>query len=540
MKQIQTATFLTIAFCIFVPPPVAAQHDPGRNAVRLLSDGKLKEAGVELKKAKVPKNLKHLGQAEQDFVLAMIACKKGNTPLALSHAKAAVKWGLPFERLLAGPRDVLAHLYASEEFKIWSKTRNTPILLHGPMLGVVKSDSARIWIRTSKEAKVSVQLSEISGGKNERDTTKPVQISDKDDYTGVLKLTGLKPATRYRYDVVIDGKVTGTKGTFKTQREARAGGKYRVVFGGGAGYTEDKERMWNTIAEQEADALLLLGDNVYIDDPESSTTQRYCYYRRQARQEWRNLVASVPVYSIYDDHDFGVNDCVPGPDINKPAWKKDVWKVYTQNWNNPSYGGGEKQPGCWYDFHLGDVHFVMLDCRYYRDLKGGSMIGPVQKKWLFDTLLENKGKSIFTVVVSSVPWSHGAKHDKKKLSKDTWDGFSSEREELFTYFEQQQLDGILLVSADRHRSDIWKTPRANGYDLYEFQSSRLTNVLVHPIVKSSSKSEMLYGYNKTCSFGQLDFDTTAKEPKVTLSIVDINGKSHHSMTLTRKQLSHQP
>ena len=77
------------------------------------------------------------------------------------------------------------------------------------------------------------------------------------------------------------------------------------------------------------------------------------------------------MYSIWDDHDFGTNDCIPGPEIEVPTWKRSVWEIYKQNWVNPSYGGGSEQPGCWYDFHIGDVHFLMLDGRYYRDLKGG-------------------------------------------------------------------------------------------------------------------------------------------------------------------------
>jgi alkaline phosphatase D len=536
MSKIKCSALSLIGSCIFCITSADAQHDTGRNAVRLLADGKLEQANAEVMKATTKRLNSPLEKAEQEFVLSMIACKNGDAKSALSHAKKAVAAGLPFERLLAGPKDVLQPLYSSQEFKTWRDTKNAPVLIHGPMLGVITDHTARIWVRTSVVAKVSVQLTSLSDGQIKKTSVKPVLTNKQQDHTAIVHIVGLKPSTRYSYQMLIDGKPTESKGSFTTQNAQRASGKYRVTFGGGAGYTEDKERMWNTIAGQNPDALLLLGDNVYIDHPESSITQRYCYYRRHARQEWRSLVASVPVYTIYDDHDFGTNDCVPGPAINQPAWKRDVWKTYTQNWNNPSYGGGDKQPGCWYDFHLGDVHFIMLDCRYYRDLEGGSMIGPVQKKWLFETLLKNKGESAFTLITSSVPWSHGT----KRGSRDTWDGFPDEREEIFSFLEQQRLDGVLLISADRHRSDIWKTPRAKGYALYEFQSSRLTNVHVHPIMKSSKKSEMLYGYNTTCSFGQLDFDTTVTPAQVKLTVVDINGKSHHSLTLTGDKLTHKP
>ena len=92
-----------------------------------------------------------------------------------------------------------------------------------------------------------------------------------------------------------------------------------VVFGGGAGFIPEWERMWDTIRGFEPRALLLPGDNVYIDDPEHRLTQQYCYYRRQSRPEWRRLVSSTAVFSIWDDHDFGTNDCVPGPQVDEPG-----------------------------------------------------------------------------------------------------------------------------------------------------------------------------------------------------------------------------
>ena len=224
------------------------------------------------------------------------------------------------------------------------------------------------------------------------------------------------------------------------------------------------------------------------------------------------------------------SDCNPGPDIETPAWKRPVWEVFRQNWNNPAYGGGSKQPGCWYDFHIGDVHFIMLDGRYYRDLAGGSMLGPVQKKWLLESLQSSKGK--FKVLVSPVPWSPGV----KPRSKDTWDGFPDEREEIFSFIENQKIDGVILMAADRHRSDLRKIKRPNGYDLYEVMSSKLTNVHTHGLMENAKGSEWIMGYNKECSFGLLDFDTTQKDPQVKFSIIDIDNQEIDSRTLKLNQL----
>ena len=260
-------------------------------------------------------------------------------------------------------------------------------------------------------------------------------------------------------------------------------------------------------------------------------TQHYCYYRRQSQSEWRSLVATTSVYSIYDDHDFGTNDCIPGAEIESSKWKREVVEVFKENWNNPSYGGGEETPGCWYEYYIGDVHFIMLDGRYYRDLENGSMLGTVQKEWLFGVLASSKGK--FKIIASPVPWSPGVKPG----SKDTWDGFPEEREEIFSFIEEQQIDGVLLMSADRHRSDLRRIKRLNTYDLYEVMSSRLTNVHTHDLLENAKGSEFIMGYNMKCSFGLIEFNTQLEDPQVKYSIVNIDNEIMDYRVLKLSHLS---
>ncbi len=165
--------------------------------------------------------------------------------------------------------------------------------------------------------------------------------------------------------------------------------KFTIAFGGGSGYVPENERVWNTIGALEPRAVLLLGDNVYIDDPETPEMQRFHYYRRQSQPEWMRLAKRVPIYGIWDDHDFTTNDGWGGPAIDEPKWKREVWKIFKENYDNPYYGGGDKQPGCWFDFWIGKVHFVLIDGRYYRESPKGetpSMLGPAQLKWLKKTL----------------------------------------------------------------------------------------------------------------------------------------------------------
>ena len=308
--------------------------------------------------------------------------------------------------------------------------------------------------------------------------------------------------------------------------------RFTIAFGGGAGYVPENERMWTTIGKSEPRAVLLLGDNVYIDDPETPEMQRFHYYRRQSQPEWAALAERVPIYAIWDDHDFTTNDGWGGPEIDKPSWKREVWKIFKENWDNPYYGGGDQNPGCWFDFRIGDVHFILLDGRYYRESPrekavDPSMLGPVQMKWLKEKLKEEG--ATFKVLCCNVPMAPNVKPG----SKDTWDGYKKERQSIYQFIADQKIPGVIILSADRHRSDAYKIDAGiNGmYPLYEFSSSRLTNQHVHKIIESS-----LFGYNEKQSFGRVDFDLKADDPTVTYTIINIEGESIHSLEVKLSEL----
>ena len=46
----------------------------------------------------------------------------------------------------------------------------------------------------------------------------------------------------------------------------------------------------------------------------------------------------------------------------------------------------------------------------------------------------------------------------------------------------------------------------------------------------------LFAYNKKCSFGTLEFDTTAQDPSVTYVIKNIDNEEIHKMTIFKSQL----
>ncbi|MFP6899768.1 MAG: alkaline phosphatase D family protein, partial [Opitutales bacterium] len=382
-------------------------------------------------------------------------------------------------------------------------------LFGGPMLGDVTANTAKFWLRATRPCEITVTVKEISTDKKPTSFTSKGKATEGSDLTAVLEVKGLRPFTRYAAEFSDENGPLGRRDNrFRTSPAKGQQARFSVGFGGGARYNPPKERIWATIAKHSPHAFLFLGDNLYQDKPTHRNLQRVYYYRRQMRPEFVELSATTACYAIWDDHDFGANDVSGGLDPFKPAWKFPVWKVFKENWPNPYFGGGEKQPGCWFDFSIGDVDFFMTDGRYYRDFKKGTMLGPVQKKWLKEKL--KSSKATFKIIASGTLWTETA----DKGGKDSWWGVPEEREEIFSLIDEDNIGGVILLSADRHRTDVYEIKRPKGYTLYEFETSKLTDNHTH-----GTKKEAIFSYNKGNFFGLPDFDLTKTDPEVTFRCI---------------------
>ena len=482
-------------------------------------------------------------EGEMYFMRSMAEAQLGMLDSAVISMKKAIGEGeLPPERFIVGPRRMFDPLYQHPAYvQEWEKQVGANKLVHGPMLGAMTDSSVKVWVRTATETPVRVVASP-SNDFSETIQSQPVLSRSDRDFTAEVTLNGLQPNTRYHYKVLLgpDQKaardIQHSFGTYPAEKKSHT---FSIAFGGCAGYVPHNERIWDTIDSVEPLAFLTLGDNVYIDDPESPDQARYLYYQRQSRSEFQRLTGGSPVYSIWDDHDFAMDDSWGGPKVDIPYWKPMVWEIFTQNWVNPAYESGN-QPGGWYDFMIGDIHFIMLDTRYYREdagrfddqrKLGASMLGPKQLAWLKETLKQST--ATFTVLVSSVPWHVDAKGEGRN-KVDGWAGYLKEREQIFSWINEAELEGVLLLSSDRHRSDAWMTERDDSYNLYEFASGQFTNQHTHDVLKGS-----LFGYNEKPSFGLLRFNTQLDDPSVTYQIIDIDGQLQEEITIRRSQLQFQ-
>lgn len=395
-------------------------------------------------------------------------------------------------------------------------------LFSGPMLGDVTSTSAKFWVRTAGPTTVQIK---VGGQTSEIANTLPAE-----DFTAVMTVDGLKPFSEHKYAVILDGNpIQRDSFVFRTAPEKGQDVEFHVTFGSGSRYVPVHEHAWSNMAKQRPLAYLGLGDNVYIDVVNRRGAQRMFYYRRCLSPSYSELISSVGMYAVWDDHDMAMNDSSGGAGLTA-AWKRPNWNVFRQNWNNPHYGGGTKMPGTWHSFSLGDVDFFMTDGRFYRDKEDRTMLGPEQKQWLLEGLAKAGGK--FKVIASGTMWSDGA----DKGGKDSWAGewAREERDEIFDLINHNQINGVFLISGDRHRSDIWRIERDRGYPLYEFVSAKVTNQHTHPTMPNA-----VWSYNEGNFWGQLHFDLRHEDPVMTFKCVDISGEVVKEFPLKLSELSHR-
>ena len=401
--------------------------------------------------------------------------------------------------------------------------------LGGPMLGSVAPDGARVWVRTLQPAKVEVRVT--VGGREK--TFGPVASTPETDLSAVVPITGLAPATRYPYRVLVDGKAlkipSGTALTTAPRDDVP--GKVRIAFGScfhqwGLGNAKQAER----IRGRKPAAMLLIGDIAVQDRDNHLGRHRADYLLRDLQAAWRGLAASIPVFATWDDHDYFNNDKAGIPKGYTRQDQVGVWEVFRRSWNNPSYGFGDDRRGIFLRTRIGPCDVIMTDERFFRTGKPGSYLGEDQMKWLEAQLLDCKGP--FIILSNGTMWS-----DYVSNGKDSWGRWDPEgRERIFKLIETHRIGGVLLISGDRHGARGFRIPRPSGFNFYEFEAASLGG-RKGPPPRIDNCPEQFYGISDKYAFGEFTIDATLADPQVEFRLIGDDGTVIHQMKLSRSTLT---
>ena len=218
--------------------------------------------------------------------------------------------------------------------------------------------------------------------------------------------------------------------------------------------------IWQSIKKEDLNYFIFLGDNVYGDTRYGSLRKMKSAYDKQ-KKVLPDFLNDISIFSIWDDHDFGIND--GGADYR---FKRRAQELYLDFWEITNDDDRSNREGIYFSknqtFFDKKFKFIFLDTRFFRSkLKGkksnyieniepdATILGNAQWTWLENEL---KSDFDFLLIFSSI----------QIIAKDhrfeKWSNFPNERAKLFELLEQFN-DKTILFSGDRHRAGIY---RKNG------------------------------------------------------------------------------
>jgi len=328
------------------------------------------------------------------------------------------------------------------------------LVLIGPLAAALP-DYAWVGAISSRSAVVSTNLpqpdgfirlflSRSSSFENARDLA-PSSVQAVDgQQVARFSLEGLHPGTKYYYRIERQGPAEATEGSFQTYPEDAA--SFQFTFGSCSSTSSDHP-VFDTIAAEPSLLHLITGDFHYEDIGTNSPAKFLdAYGRNLASPGWQELMQTMPVAYVWDDHDFGANNS-DGTSPSAPA-ARSIYELVV-----PHYSLQDSQ-AIYQSFEIGRVLFILLDTRSYRTPYKGTnpaertMLGARQKAWLKAQLLRGMEENALIVLVSSSPWISAPRSRK---SNDNWGGYALERQEIADFIVENGIHRKLcMLSGDAH------------------------------------------------------------------------------------------
>ena len=278
----------------------------------------------------------------------------------------------------------------------------------------------------------------------------------------------------------------------------------------------------STVAAQEADLFLMIGDNVYGDMNGRSYMSnqavldelRESFSDLGARPEFQALRAQLPMMVAWDDHDYGANDA--GREF---PFRRLAERIHERFWGLENEDVGA-WPGTYYARSFGPegqrVQIIMLDTRFFRSpleptdewgakgkeryvpsaSEGQDLLGNDQWTWLENQLQEGAD---LRLIVSSIQVMTTDGH-----GYEAWSRLPAEQERLYRLIAETEAEGVVFVSGDRHTAFLYKDEAALPYPAYEITASSM-NVSMRDTSDEVDQAQIGPGYARN-NFGAIEID----------------------------------
>jgi alkaline phosphatase D len=432
------------------------------------------------------------------------------------------------------------------------------LITSGPMIGHVDLRTATIWVDFASDVKQAEIAWREKGSHDIAESRMHFVFSDSILKTATAVLTYLEPGTTYSYRIMINGKqetatgevttqqlwhwrkqapdfsfITGSCAYFNQPEYDRPPGPDGKLYGGDSS-------IFQTMAKEKADFMLWLGDNWYTREADyySEWGLNYRATRDRSLPVLQPFWKAMPHYAIWDDHDYGWNDA----DKSYPL-KKTSREVFKKVWPNPSYG--EDGEGVYTKMTWNDVDIFMLDDRWFRNndrMKdsvdgkpnpGKKMFGNQQLEWLKNSLLGSQGN----VNISFRIIATGSQVLNPYSPLDCFHHYPVEYNELMNFIQDNNINGVVFLTGDRHHSEIIKADRAGTYPLYDITSSPLTSGTAKTFGAEINNPSRVGAEIDEQNYTRISFSGPKINRKMTVEFISIRGQQLGEWSVMLKDIS---
>ena len=373
---------------------------------------------------------------------------------------------------------------------------------HGVAIGAVEEGGALFWSRSDREAQMHLAI-ESEDGVSMMEMVTPVKANR--DFTGKIKVSGLKPDTLLSYRVWFTiknpespGKYPAFRGKFRTAPSGMVAQAVSFAWSGdvsGQNVCRDAEEgfpVFKAINSLPIDFFIGLGDMIYADNTceetgkygnrqvpgnfqPSANMKDYWEHWKYNREDpgYRQMLAQTPYFVIWDDHEV-VNDFGPLQDTrDKPPYIPGEHLLPLGRRAFEDYNPIEENPDSphrlYYNIRWGlNLELFFLDNRQYRDAKNEvddpvhhkTMLGREQLVWLKEKL--RYSNALWKVIVSSVPMSIPTGWPPA----DGRDGWANHDQD--TGYENELLDIIGFMKGLPKRNFVWLTTDVHFAEVFRY------------------------------------------------------------------------
>ncbi len=403
--------------------------------------------------------------------------------------------------------------------------------LVGPVLGHVDERTAHIWLRPAAATEVTLTVKDPAG---KTVFEQPQTAVAERDFCLTWAVAGLEPATGYAYSVAWNaGGAAASAGPWPLRTAPPADLPGRACLGFGSCANEKFPAIWERMAVEGVEAILLCGDTPYIDtsDREKNRQRHRAFLTQPGLAE---IARTRPTLGTWDDHDFGANDS-DGSKVDRET----IRTVFTEYRGQANFG--EKGEGIYTTFRRGPVEVFLIDARYFSqtgpspvDPQKKTLLGPRQWEWLKAALLSSTAP--FKVLATGMVW-----HDKPNREKDDWETYAHEREALFDFLAANTIGGVVLLGGDVHVSLLLEHLPAErlGYPLFEYTVSPLHDRVIPSLVPTKDK-RLLWSAVEPNVFLRMVADTTGDVPTLTSTWIKMDGQRLHEHVITLERSAPGP